>query len=132
MSHKTLYRCLGQLYAAITSPVSAENVTNSYSNGVSENYVLDSLSTVLLFHLGAMSATQRLTASLVVSEWAVRQPTNCKCPKSVIQRLQDCLSDIVCYDEVSLLYANMQTECQNFLAGLNQFNVDVTDTIPSG
>ena len=77
------YRCLGFLLATITSSFSSIPQDSRGANNLPpENFILDSLSNIFVFHLNSLSATQRLTAALVIIEWATMQQVSDSSDKS--------------------------------------------------
>lgn len=85
----------------------------------------ESLAHLLLFHLNAKSALQRIAVALVISEWATLRK-DCVVVSSAVQpRLMAILSEHLYYDEIAIPFTRMQNECKQLIASLVEANCDV-------
>ena len=101
---------------------------------------LEFLMQTLTFSLASLSGVQRISAALLMSEWArseqvrplsprsdrfgpaVESPVvshctrfvrqDCKCPEYIVQRLNAILSEQIVYEEIAVLNTRLQTDCQ--------------------
>uniref|UniRef100_A0A1B6DFE2 TATA-binding protein-associated factor 172 n=1 Tax=Clastoptera arizonana TaxID=38151 RepID=A0A1B6DFE2_9HEMI len=77
---------------------------------------------VLLVYLNSKSAIQRLVAGLVIAEWASISPPN-PCPELLISRLQACLTDYICFDELALSFSRLLQDTKDFIATLKHYKL---------
>ncbi|KAL9957258.1 hypothetical protein ACROYT_G038872 [Oculina patagonica] len=115
-------RALGLLASHFAEcPVASDN----------EPHPLGFLMQTLQFPLASNSGTQRMCASLILSEWASCQ-LECKCPEENIVQLNNILSEQVVYDEIAILNTRLQTDCQGLLIALREKGIDASAGIQPG
>ncbi|EDM13191.1 similar to TBP-associated factor 172 (TAF-172) (TAF(II)170) (predicted) [Rattus norvegicus] len=89
----------------------------------------ESLGQLLLFHLNSKSALQRISAALVICEWAALQK-ECKAVTLAVQpRLLDILSEHLYYDEIAVPFTRMQNECKQFISSLADAHIEVGNRV---
>ncbi|XP_075072265.1 TATA-binding protein-associated factor 172 isoform X2 [Mixophyes fleayi] len=89
----------------------------------------ESLSQLLLFHLNSKSALQRISVSLVISEWAALQK-ECQTVVFAVQpRLLAVLSEHLYYDEIAIPFTRMQNECKQLISSLADAQIDIRSKV---
>ncbi|XP_068672856.1 TATA-binding protein-associated factor 172-like [Montipora foliosa] len=96
-----------------------------------EPHPLIYLMQTLQFPLKSNTGIQRLCASLILTEWATSQKV-CTCPEENVMQLNSILSEQVVYDEIAVLNARLQTDCQALLIALRQKGIDASAGIQPG
>ncbi|XP_072029618.1 TATA-binding protein-associated factor 172-like [Amphiura filiformis] len=81
----------------------------------SETNTMESFAQILIFHLSSKSAVQRMVVGLVIEQWA-QSDQLCQCPETVKAKVLEVLSSSVYFDEVSVPFMKMQTECKNLVS----------------
>ncbi|CAH1794395.1 unnamed protein product [Owenia fusiformis] len=115
-------RMLGQLSFYITKPVTF------LPEGV--ELPIESLAKLLVFHLTNKSAVQRFTVAEMIIHWT--KDKILECPDVIKSKLLECANEAIYFDEIALMFARLQNECKDFMAGLKQAGVDVQPIINAG
>ncbi|XP_060070663.1 TATA-binding protein-associated factor 172-like isoform X2 [Ylistrum balloti] len=109
----------------------------SYITREVPNYPLEaekpihSLSKLFLFHMNNKSAIQRFIVGQVLYYWA-SVTKDCPCTTETKSKLLECLNEAIYFDEIAASFTHMQSDCQNFIAGLKQQGIDMDSIIPPG
>jgi TATA-binding protein-associated factor len=78
---------------------------------------------LLLTYLNSKSALQRMVAGLVIVEWARLDTLTQECPESLRNRLHQCLSECVYFDEIALSFTRLLQEARDFVAMLKHYKL---------
>ena len=112
--------------------VSSAQVSSSTSGANNEpmESPRESLSRLLCFHLLAKSAMQRFCASQTLLHWLVLSnqlgdQLTVTWPDYIVHALHTCLVESIYYDEMALTFTRLQKEVKDFIAALQQHQVDV-------
>ncbi|XP_069123766.1 TATA-binding protein-associated factor 172-like [Argopecten irradians] len=92
---------------------------------------VNSLCKLFLFHMNNKSAIQRFIVGQVLYYWASVQQ-NSPCTSETKSKLLECLNEAIYFDEIAASFTHMQSDCQNFIAGLKQQAIDMDSIIPPG
>lgn len=84
-------------------------------------------SKVLLGHLSSRSALQRSISAMVISFWALGDPAIRPGPEMLREKLKNCLSECIYYDEVGILFTRLLQDSRDFLATLKQYKVPIVE-----
>lgn len=96
-----------------------------------EDKPIDIISKLMCFHLASNSALQRFVVAQIIYMWGCEMK-KFSCPESLKNRLHACLGESIYFDEITVSFTRMQTECRNFLAGLKQESIAVEEFFPPG
>ncbi|KAL1131032.1 hypothetical protein AAG570_012269, partial [Ranatra chinensis] len=113
-------RMLGVLSTFIVQPSPAITYTSEMESPI------DCYVKVLLVYLSSKSALQRLVVGLVVAEWAKRCPPNPP-PSALVNRILQCVSEIVYYDEIAVCYTRLLQDTKDFIALLKHYKLPTED-----
>ncbi|XP_022080347.1 TATA-binding protein-associated factor 172-like isoform X2 [Acanthaster planci] len=84
----------------------------------------ESLAQILIFHLKSKSAIQRMVIGLIIEEWAQTRK-EFQCPGAVKAKLLEILSCTMYFDEVSVPFMKMQSECKMLISAWCDVRKDV-------
>ncbi|UYV72922.1 hypothetical protein LAZ67_10001190 [Cordylochernes scorpioides] len=90
--------------------------------------VLENLYNLLVFHLGNRSALQRFCVGQVMLHLARLQQDQIY-PEFLVNKLLECLTDSVYYDEIALDFTRTQKDYQDFIATLRHYKVPLEDDV---
>lgn len=82
---------------------------------------------LLIGYLSSRSALQRLISGMVISFWAVNDPSSRPGPQVLQEKLQNVLTEFVYYDEVAFLLTRLLQESRDFIATMKQYKIPFTD-----
>ncbi|XP_001359276.3 TATA-binding protein-associated factor 172 [Drosophila pseudoobscura] len=82
---------------------------------------------VLLGHLNAHSAVQRIVCGLIIAFWALEDEPVRPGPPNLQEKLHQCVSEYVYYDEVATSLTRLLQEAQDFIATLKQNKIPIND-----
>ncbi|XP_017054077.1 TATA-binding protein-associated factor 172 [Drosophila ficusphila] len=82
---------------------------------------------VLLGHLNAHSAVQRIVCGLIIAFWALEDEPVRPGPPNLQEKLHQCVSEYVYYDEVGISLTRLLQEAQDFIATLKQNKIPIND-----
>ncbi|KAH8347377.1 hypothetical protein KR059_009857, partial [Drosophila kikkawai] len=82
---------------------------------------------VLLGHLNAHSAVQRIVCGLIIAFWALEDEPVRPGPPNLQEKLHQCVSEYVYYDEVAVSLTRLLQEAQDFIATLKQNKIPIND-----
>lgn len=82
---------------------------------------------LLLGYLSSRSALQRLISGMVISFWAVNDPSSRPGPPMLQERLRQILGESIFYDEIGLLLARLLQESSDFIATMKQLKIPFTE-----
>ncbi|XP_017083593.2 TATA-binding protein-associated factor 172 [Drosophila eugracilis] len=82
---------------------------------------------VLLGHLNAHSAVQRIVCGLIIAFWALEDEPVRPGPPNLQEKLHQCVSEYVYYDEVAISLTRLLQEAQDFIATLKQNKIPIND-----
>jgi len=82
---------------------------------------------VLLGHLNAHSAVQRIVCGLIIAFWALEDEPVRPGPPNLQEKLHQCVSEYVYYDEVAISLTRLLQEAQDFIATLKQNKIPIDD-----
>ncbi|XP_018335221.1 TATA-binding protein-associated factor 172 [Agrilus planipennis] len=113
-------RMLGLLSCYIVRPAPGID----YSQNIEKP--IDCYVKVLLVYLNSKSALQRMTAGLVIAEWAELDVESNPCPELLKQRLHLCLSECVYFDEIAVSFTRLAQETKDFIAMMKHYKVPIS------
>ncbi|XP_017119000.1 TATA-binding protein-associated factor 172 [Drosophila elegans] len=87
----------------------------------------DCYTKVLLGHLNAHSAVQRIVCGLIIAFWALEDEPVRPGPPNLQEKLHQCVSEYVYYDEVAISLTRLLQEAQDFIATLKQNKIPIND-----
>ncbi|XP_036673244.2 TATA-binding protein-associated factor 172 [Drosophila suzukii] len=87
----------------------------------------DCYTKVLLGHLNAHSAVQRIVCGLIIAFWALEDEPVRPGPPNLQEKLHQCVSEYVYYDEVAISLTRLLQEAQDFIATLKQNKIPIDD-----
>ncbi|XP_043653491.1 TATA-binding protein-associated factor 172 [Drosophila teissieri] len=87
----------------------------------------DCYTKVLLGHLNAHSAVQRIVCGLIIAFWALEDEPVRPGPPNLQEKLHQCVSEYVYYDEVAISLTRLLQEAQDFIATLKQNKIPIKD-----
>lgn len=82
---------------------------------------------LLLGYLTSRSALQRLISGMVISFWAVNDPSSRPGPPVLQDKLREALTEYVYYDEVTFLLTRLLQESRDFIATMKQYRIPFND-----
>ncbi|XP_017968444.1 TATA-binding protein-associated factor 172 isoform X2 [Drosophila navojoa] len=82
---------------------------------------------VLLGHLNAHSAVQRIVCGLIIAFWALEDEPVRPGPPNLQEKLHQCVSEYFYYDEVAMSLTRLLQEAQDFIATLKQNKIPIND-----
>lgn len=82
---------------------------------------------VVMGYLGSRSALQRIVSGLVVTFWAKNDEKARPGPCQLLEKLKQCLTEYVYYDEVAILFTRLLQEAKDFLATLKQYKIQFAE-----
>lgn len=80
---------------------------------------------ILLVHLQSKSAVQRMMTGLIIAEWAKLDIDTKSCPDSLKNRLHECLSECVYFDEIAVSFTKLLQETRDFLAMMKHYKLPI-------
>ena len=86
---------------------------------------------LLLVHLTSRSATQRTVVAMILAEWAERSAEPAKPPQMLLDRIYQCLTECVYYDEIGLAFTRLLHDAKDFMATLKHYKLDVESAFPA-
>ncbi|XP_030373466.1 TATA-binding protein-associated factor 172 [Scaptodrosophila lebanonensis] len=87
----------------------------------------DCYTKVLLVHLNARSAVQRLVCGLIIAFWALEDEPVRPGPPNLQEKLHQCVNEYFYYDEVAISLTRLLQETQDFVATLKQNKIPIND-----
>ncbi|XP_016979216.2 TATA-binding protein-associated factor 172 [Drosophila rhopaloa] len=87
----------------------------------------DCYTKVLLGHLNAHSAVQRIVCGLIIAFWALEDEPVRPGPPNLQEKLHQCVNEYVYYDEVAISLTRLLQEAQDFIATLKQNKIPIND-----
>lgn len=87
----------------------------------------DCYTKVLLGHLNARSAVQRIVCGLIIAFWALEDEPVRPGPPNLQEKLHQCASEYFYYDEVAMSLTRLLQEAQDFIATLKQNKIPIND-----
>lgn len=87
----------------------------------------DCYTKVLLVHLNAHSAVQRIVCGLIIAFWALEDEPVRPGPPNLQEKLHQCVSEYIYYDEVAVSLTRLLQEAQDFIATLKQNKIPIND-----
>lgn len=87
----------------------------------------DCYTKVLLGHLNARSAVQRIVCGLIIAFWALNDEPVRPGPPNLQEKLHQCVSEYFYYDEVAMSLTRLLQEAQDFIATLKQNKIPIND-----
>ncbi|XP_030571799.1 TATA-binding protein-associated factor 172 [Drosophila novamexicana] len=87
----------------------------------------DCYTKVLLGHLNAHSAVQRIVCGLIIAFWALEDEPVRPGPPNLQEKLHQCVSEYFYYDEVATSLTRLLQEAQDFIATLKQNKIPIND-----
>ncbi|KAH8417214.1 hypothetical protein KR222_006412, partial [Zaprionus bogoriensis] len=82
---------------------------------------------VLMGHLNARSAVQRIVCGLIIAFWALDDEPVRPGPPNLQEKLHQCVSENFYYDEVAMSLTRLLQEAQDFIATLRQNKIPIND-----
>ncbi|XP_046829454.1 TATA-binding protein-associated factor 172 [Vespa crabro] len=87
---------------------------------------------VLLAHLNSRSALQRTVAGLTMSHWAVVEESNPPVIPDILKdRLLQCLTECIYYDEIATSFTRLLHESRDYFATLKHYKLNVPVEVDS-
>ncbi|KAL7730918.1 hypothetical protein ACLKA6_014161 [Drosophila palustris] len=87
----------------------------------------DCYTKVLLGHLNARSAVQRIVCGLIIAFWALDDEPVRPGPPNLQEKLHQCVAEYFYYDEVAMSLTRLLQEAQDFIATLKQNKIPIND-----
>lgn len=87
----------------------------------------DCYTKVLLGHLNARSAVQRIVCGLIIAFWALEDEPVRPGPPNLQEKLHQCVNEYFYYDEVAMSLTRLLQEAQDFIATLKQNKIPIND-----
>ncbi|XP_068152549.1 TATA-binding protein-associated factor 172 [Drosophila tropicalis] len=87
----------------------------------------DCYTKVLLGHLNAHSAVQRIVCGLIIAFWALEDEPVRPGPPNLQEKLHQCVAEYFYYDEVAVSLTRLLQETQDFIATLKQNKIPIND-----
>ncbi|XP_032595951.1 TATA-binding protein-associated factor 172 [Drosophila grimshawi] len=87
----------------------------------------DCYTKVVLGHLNAHSAVQRIVCGLIIAFWALDDEPVRPGPPNLQEKLHQCVSEYFYYDEVAMSLTRLLQEAQDFIATLKQSKIPIND-----
>lgn len=95
---------------------------------------LESFVDLLLFHLNSKSALHRTAVSWILQEWSQLNKTAndsivIELPSTFIQKLMDCLQELLYYDEIAKSFTRIQHETRDFIGILRTNRIAIDENL---
>ncbi|XP_062121564.1 LOW QUALITY PROTEIN: TATA-binding protein-associated factor 172 [Drosophila sulfurigaster albostrigata] len=87
----------------------------------------DCYTKVLLGHLNARSAVQRIVCGLIIAFWALEDEPVRPGPPNLQEKLHQCMSESFYYDELAMSLTRLLQEALDFIATLKQNKIPIND-----
>ncbi|KAH8311233.1 hypothetical protein KR044_005137, partial [Drosophila immigrans] len=87
----------------------------------------DCYTKVLLGHLNARSAVQRIVCGLIIAFWALDDEPVRPGPPNLQEKLHQCMSESFYYDELAMSLTRLLQEALDFIATLKQNKIPIND-----
>ncbi|XP_064478043.1 TATA-binding protein-associated factor 172-like [Ornithodoros turicata] len=113
-------KLLGVLSGYVTQPMPGTHLEAATTDATESP--VECYARLVLFHLRSKSALQRMATALVLAHWVALDPKH-TCPVSVRERVLECLSENIYFDEIASAFTRLQQECRDFTALLRHFQL---------
>ena len=86
---------------------------------------------LFMVHLNSRSSVQRTIVAMVMAEWAECDSAVTPPPPSfLLERIQQCLTECVYYDEIAVAFTRLLHDAKDFIATLKHYKLDVEPVFP--